>query len=79
MMDINNNMEIEDFELVIDRVFEGENTNIESDMMTEEMVMSSIKKNIDRNRVLNRSVSMAVYDLVRNDLLEYTNNNVRGM
>lgn len=79
MMDINNNMEIENFELVIDRVFEGENTNIDSDMITEEMVTSSIKKNIDRNRVLNRSVSMAVYDLVRNDLLEYTNNNVRGM
>lgn len=78
-MDINNNMEIENFEMVIDGVFEGDSMNVNPDLITEEMVMSSIKKNINRNRILNRSVSMAVYDLVRNDLAEYTNNNVRGM
>ena len=78
-MDINNNMEIENFELVIDRVSEGDSMDIEPSTITQEMVMSSIKKNIDRNGILNRSVSMAVYDLVRNDLLEYKKNNVRGM
>ena len=78
-MDINNNMEIENFEMVIDKVFEGDSLDVNSDLITEEMVMASIKKNIDRNRILNRSVSMAVYDLVRNDLSEYKNNNVRGM
>ena len=78
-MDINNNMEIENFEMVIDKVFEGDSLDVNPNLITEEMVMASIKKNIDRNRILNRSVGMAVYDLVRNDLSEYKNNNVRGM
>ena len=49
-MDINNNMEIENFEMVIDKVFEGDSLDVNPDLITEEMVMASIKKNIDRNR-----------------------------
>lgn len=77
-MDINNNMELENYELVIGNVSEGINSKIDSSMIAEEMVKKSIDKQIANNRKLNNSVEQAVYEMVKNDLLPYINENVRG-
>lgn len=69
-MDINGNMELENFELVISIVSEGDNMDIEPSMITEEMALSSIKNTVNNNRQLNRNVNLAIYDLLRNDVLE---------
>lgn len=78
-MDINGNMELENFELVVGRVSEGDNMDIDPSEITEEMVLASIKDNMDNNKELNRSVNHAIYDLLRSDLMERTVMNKRDM
>lgn len=77
-MDINNNMEIENFELVIGNISEGVESNIEPMMITEEMVKKAVERQIIDNRSLNNGFEHAVYDMVRDDLLPYVNENIRG-
>lgn len=77
-MDINNNMEIENFELVIGNISEGVESNIEPMMITEEMVKKAVERQITDNRSLNNGFERAVYDMVRDDLLPYVNENIRG-
>ena len=77
-MDINNNMELEDFELVIGNVSEGYESNIEPAMITEEMVKKAVERQMTDNRSLNNGFEHAVYDMVRDDLLPYVNENIRG-
>lgn len=77
-MDINNNMELEDFELVIGNVAEGYESNIEPSMITEEMVKKAVVRQITDNRKLNTGFEHAVYDMVRDDLLPYVNGNIKG-
>ena len=68
-MDINGNMELENFEIVIGKVSEGDSMDIDPSMISEEMVLSAINKNLDNNRQLNRNVNLAIYDLIRSDVL----------
>ena len=77
-MDIYNNMEIENFELVIGNISEGVESNIEPMMITEEMVKKAVERQIIDNRSLNNGFELAVYDMVRDDLLPYVNENIRG-
>lgn len=78
-MDINNNMELDGFELRLDEILEKVDINIDSDKITEEMVLSSINDNLNNNRKINRNIDIAVYDSIRSDLIGYLNTNTRGL
>lgn len=78
-MDINENMELEEFELLLDRMTDGIDLSVNSDDITEEMVSNAIKNNLDNNRRINRNVDIAIYDSLRCDLVEYLNTNTKGL
>ena len=78
-MDINNNMELDSFELRLDELLEGSVVSVDSDKITEDMVRDAIKRNLNINKNINRNVEIAVCDSIRNDLVEYVNNNSRGL
>lgn len=78
-MDINNNIELDDFELRLDELLEGIDVSINTNEITEEMVFSSINSAFDNNRKINRNVEIAVCDSIRSDLIEYLNNNTRSL
>ena len=78
-MDINENMELEEFELLLDRMTDGIDLSVNSDDITEEMVSNAIKNNLDNNRRINRNVDIAIYDSLRCDLVEYLNTNTKEL
>ena len=71
-MKINNN-KLDDLELVINEISEDDNVKVDSSMISEEMVLSSIKQNIHKNRKLNIGVNHAVYSLLCDDLQNHFN------
>lgn len=76
-MDINENMELEEFELLLDKMTDVVWLNVNPDTITEEMVINSIRNNLDNNRRINRNVDIAVYDSLRSDLVEYLNTDTK--
>lgn len=68
-MNINETKELEKVESIIDDISEVFDDDIDSSMITEDVVLSAIKNNIDDNRQLNLMLNYAVCDLLCDDLL----------
>ena len=78
-MDINDNMELEEFELLLDRMTDAVNLTVNPSIITEEMVSESIKNTLNNNRRINRNVDIAIYDSLRCDLVEYLNTDTKEL
>ena len=76
-MDINGNFELDNFEKVINNVSEGVLEFSNGEDITEEMMKESIKKQINNNKDITTAVNLTMLDLIRGELLEYVNENVR--
>lgn len=76
-MDINGNFELDNFENVINNISEGALELSDGENITEEMMTESIKKQINNNKNITTAVNLTMLDLLRGELLEYMNKNVK--
>lgn len=67
-MDLNNN--IQNVDELVSEISEQDCTFDNVSMITEEMVLESIKNNIGNNRQLNRNINLTIYDLHRRDIMD---------
>ena len=77
-MDIDSNMNLDDFEKVVERVAEGSEVVVPVESINEDMVLAAINNNFDDNRIMTIGLNMSVLDLLKDELELYNQKSVRG-
>ena len=77
-MDLNNDMELDNYEVTIGNVYEGADANINAEAVTEDMARMAIAARMKENRKVTSAVSMAIYSDVKDKIVEYENKKEMG-
>lgn len=67
-----------DYQKDIENVYEGATYSINPDTITKEMAQSAITSRLAAGRQLNRSVNMAIFDSIKEDLASYSSTKEMG-
>lgn len=71
-MDLNGDMELDNYEIALANVYEGANYNPKQNV-TEAMAKEAIANAFGRNQSITRNVSLAIYDGLKDKIQEYGN------
>ncbi len=74
-MDLNGDMELDNYEINLSNVSEG--ANYSDEVVTKDMARMAIESTISENRNITRNVSVGIYSGIKDKLQEY--DNVKGL